>query len=174
MLRPGIAFCLASCLALATTVADPRLRGLQNFYKVDEHVYRGGQPTAEGFRSLASLGVKTVIDLRGAEHSEGGEKRLVEADGMRYVSIPMKNRKSPTDEQISAALALMNDSAAWPVFVHCKRGENRTGTVVACYRVGHDHWNADKALSEARSYGMKWYQTALKRYVRNYKARFGH
>jgi protein-tyrosine phosphatase len=87
---------------------------------------------------------------------------------MRYVSIPMKGMESPTDEQVSTALALMNDSAAGPVFVHCKRGADRTGAVVACYRIGHDHWDAAKSLSEARSLGMSWYQLALQRYVNNY------
>ena len=168
MLRLGVVFCLVSCVPFAMAVADPEFQGLPNFHKIDDHVYRGAQPTADGFRSLASLGVKTVIDLRGAEHSESEEKRLVEADGMRYVSIPMKGMESPTDEQVSTALALMNDSAAGPVFVHCKRGADRTGAVVACYRIGHDHWDAAKSLSEARSLGMSWYQLALQRYVNNY------
>jgi hypothetical protein len=43
--------------------------------------------------------------------------------------------------------------------------------VIACYRVQHDHWDNEKALSEARNYGMSWYQFPLQRYVRSYEPR---
>ena len=69
---------------------------LPNFHKVDEKVYRGAQPTDAGFRKLANMGVRTIIDLRGPEHSQSHEKQVVEAAGMRYVSIPMKGM-TPTD-----------------------------------------------------------------------------
>lgn len=143
---------------------------LPNFHEVNDHVYRGAQPTPEGFRNLAKLGIKTVIDLRGPEHSEAGEKRIVEAAGMRYVSIPMRGMATPSDDQIVKALTLMNDEGAGPVFVHCKRGADRTGAAIACYRIQHDHWDAGKALSEARTLGMSWFQVALQRYVSG----FGH
>jgi tyrosine-protein phosphatase SIW14 len=148
---------------VALAAADPA--GVPNFHKVNETVYRGAQPTAEGFRSLAALGVKTVVDLRGSEHSEADEKRLVEAAGMRYVSIPMKGMATPSDEQIASALKELNDPAAGPVFVHCKRGADRTGAVVACYRISHYKWDSGKALNEASGFGMSWYQIALRRYV---------
>ena len=166
--RVSLALCVASCLPFIAAAANSDLQGVTNFHKIDDHVYRGAQPTDEGFKKLASLGVKTVIDLRGPEHSEADEKRVVEAAGMRYVSIPMKGMTTPTDEQISAALALMNDTSAGPVFVHCKRGADRTGAVIACYRIGHDHWDADKSINEARNLGMSWYQMALQKYVTSY------
>jgi protein tyrosine/serine phosphatase len=117
---------------------------------------------------MAKLGVKTVIDLRGAEHSEADEKRIVEAAGMHYVSIPMRGMARPTDDQIAKALSLMNDEGAGPVFIHCKRGADRTGATVACYRIQHDHWTSDKALNEARAFGMSWFQLALQNYVSNF------
>lgn len=153
------------CLPAAVVFAGQDSRGVPNFHQIDSHVYRGGQPTPDGFRNLAGLGIKTVIDLRGPEHSEADEKQIVEADGMRYVSIPMKGMKTPSDAQISGALALMNDDAAGPVFVHCQRVADRTGAVIACYRIQHDHWDSDKAVNEARALGMSWYQVALQRYV---------
>jgi tyrosine-protein phosphatase SIW14 len=106
-----------------------------------------------------------VIDLRGPEHSEADEKRIVEANGMRYVGIPMKGMRTPPDEQISEALKLMNDPNAGPVFVHCRRGADRTGAVIACYRIDHDRWDSAKALEEASRYGMRWFEIALRKYV---------
>jgi protein tyrosine/serine phosphatase len=56
------------------------------------------------------------------------------------------------------------------VFVHCRRGVDRTGTIVACYRIAHDHWENRKALAEAEANGMSWTEIAMKYYVLGYKA----
>ena len=158
----GLAFPFASAFA-GSSSSD-----LPNFHQIDDHLYRGAQPSAEGFQNLARMGVKTVVDLRGAEHAVTEEKRIVEFAGMRYVNVPMKGMATPTDDQVSSALRIMNDPAAAPVFVHCRRGADRTGAVVACYRIGHDHWDAARALNEASGFGMSWYQIALRRYVDRY------
>ena len=76
-------------LALALPAFAGSVEGIHNFYKVDEHVYRGAQPTDEGFRYLAKLGVKTVIDLRGAGEGRRNEESVVTAAGMKYINIPM-------------------------------------------------------------------------------------
>src|SRR5437762_3225709 len=65
--------------------------GVGNFHQVSAHVYRGAQPTDEGFKNLAKMGVKTIIDLRlPSEHSISAEESVVKAAGMRYVNIPMQ------------------------------------------------------------------------------------
>ena len=87
---------------------------------------------------------------------------------MRYVSIPMRGMSTPTDRQISDALKLLNDPASGPVFVHCRRGADRTGAVIACYRIGHDHWDTAKAQDEANNFGMSLFQLAIRRYVARY------
>ncbi len=150
-------------VAMAATLDIP---GIANLQKVNDEVYRGAQPTDLGFAGLAKLGVKTVVDLRQlGEHSQADEQRLVEQAGMHYVSVPMKGMTTPTADEVSKVLGLLYDKTAGPVFVHCKRGADRTGAVIACYRIGHDHWENQKALSEARSLGMSWYQHALQKYV---------
>ena len=40
------------------------------------------------------------------------------------------------------------------MFIHCKRGSDRTGTVVACYRISKEGWTDERAITEARQYGM--------------------
>jgi len=52
---------------VSLALAQPSVQGIKNFYQVDQHVYRGAQPSNEGFQYLAKLGVKTVIDLREAD-----------------------------------------------------------------------------------------------------------
>jgi tyrosine-protein phosphatase SIW14 len=137
---------------------------------VDDHLYRGAQPTNSGFQDLAKLGIKTVVDLRDiGEHSQADEQKLVTDLGMRYISIPMHGMSTPKDDQVAAVLALFNDGASGPVFVHCKRGADRTGMVVAVYRVSHDQWDNKKALAEAKSNGMSMFERAIQHYVMDYK-----
>jgi protein tyrosine/serine phosphatase len=142
--------------------------GVPNFHQVSQNVYRGAQPRKEGFQSLASLGVKTIIDLRGGEDRSHNEEKIVEAAGMRYIAIPLSGFEAPSAQQVSKLLGLLNDSSAGPVFVHCRRGADRTGTIIACYRISHDHWDNQKALAEAASDGMSRLEVKMKHYVENY------
>jgi uncharacterized protein (TIGR01244 family) len=160
---------ILAALALSVTLpmwpAFAQDQFIPNFHQVNEHVYRGGQPSPEAWPNLAKMGVKTVIDLRREdEHSTAEENKAVTAAGMTYVNVPMKGVVSPTDEQITKILSLLLDSPG-PVFVHCKRGADRTGAVIACYRVAHDNWQRKQALAEAKSLGMAFTQIGLKRYV---------
>lgn len=175
-LRQRAAIFFSICLAAACgspgasqqTLTAP---GVENFHQIDDHVYRGAQPTEEGFRSLARLGIKVVVDLRESDQRSTVEQAMVTADGMRYVNVPMKGMHRPTDASMSQALSLLEDTSVGPVFVHCKRGADRTGDVIACYRVEHDHWKNAQALAEARSRGMSWFQKAIQHYVLAYSPR---
>jgi tyrosine-protein phosphatase SIW14 len=159
------------CVPAASIAANLDAPGVANFFQVNEHVYRGAQPSEEGFASLSKLGIKTVIDLRElGEHSQADEKRIVEAGGMRYVSIPMKGMTTPTNEQVSRVISLLESASEGPVFVHCKRGADRTGGVIAVYRIEHDRWDSDRALNEARALGMSWFQKPIQHYVRNFQS----
>ena len=149
--------------------AEIQAPGVYNFHQVNGSVYRGAQPTGEGWKSLAKLGVKTIIDLRReGEHSIEAEARAVEAAGMRYLNVPMQGIVEPSDEQIAKVLGVLDSGE--PVFVHCKLGKDRTGTVIACYRIKHDGWQNKKALQEAKSYGLHSFELGLKRYVLAFQA----
>ena len=163
-------FGLALFLSLPATPASIEVTGVPNFHQTNEHVFRGGQPTPDAWPSLAKLGVKTVIDLRLTdEHSTTEESQAVAGAGMKYVNVPMKGVVAPSNEQITQVLRLLNSDE--PVFVHCHRGSDRTGTVIACYRIAHDGWSSKQALSEAKSFGMAWTQMGLKRYIQSFQPR---
>jgi tyrosine-protein phosphatase SIW14 len=143
--------------------------GLPNFRQVNDHVFRGGQPTSEGFAKLSKLGVKTVVDLREPGDRSRTEEKIVKAAGMQYVSVPMHGMETPSDANVSKVLSLLDNPSAGPVFVHCLRGADRTGAVIACYRINHDHWDNQKALAEARSDGMSIFERSIQRYVLRYQ-----
>jgi protein tyrosine/serine phosphatase len=165
--RPAVIFLLAFGLPLLA--ADPPA-GLKNFQQVNDHIYRGAQPSSDGFRSLSHLGVKVVIDLRESGARARNEATQVQALGMRYVNIPMSGVAAPTREQTLQVLALLNDMSSGPVFLHCRRGADRTGTMIALYRISHDHWDNRRALDEAKTYKMAGWERFMQSFVMHYRA----
>jgi uncharacterized protein (TIGR01244 family) len=164
-----------SRLLLLFALALPALagsspEGIKNFYQVDQNVYRGAQPTEDGFKYLAQIGVKTVIDLRAADERSESEESMVTAAGMKYVSVPMTGLTAPTEAQISRILGVL-EADNGPVFVHCKRGADRTGVVIASYRIDHDGWDNAHALSEAKARGMSFFQFPRMSYISAFRPR---
>ncbi|PCI35522.1 MAG: hypothetical protein COB53_10940 [Elusimicrobia bacterium] len=141
-----LAFALLATPVLALEGTDALKRDLPNFDRVSAAYYRGGQPTREGFKMLARLGVKTVIDFR--DDPKEFEPGAVRAAGMVYVPLPMSTWVRPTDETIAAFLTLLEDPAASPLFVHCWRGSDRTGLMSAIRRMEKDSWKPRRAAKE--------------------------
>jgi len=142
--------------------------GVPNFHKVNDGLYRGGQPSEKGFESLAKLGIKTVVDLRIPDGQSRWEKKIVEDLGMHYVHIPLHGGAMPTQQDIDHTFNILLDSARMPVFVHCREGKDRTGMIVACYRISHDGWTNARALAEAKSYAIREIKDAMAEYIKNY------
>jgi protein tyrosine/serine phosphatase len=164
-------FASLSLAAPMFAAANVDVPGVGNFHQVDSHVFRGAQPTDRGFENLSKLGIKTVVDLQEPGTRGTAEAKVVTGAGMQYVSVPMKGMSTPSDASVTKVLALLEDNATGPIFVHCHRGADRTGAVIACYRIEHDHWENEKALSEARTLGMSWFQVAIQHYVKGFTPR---
>jgi tyrosine-protein phosphatase SIW14 len=162
----------AALLALAAVAAlaqdGLRYTELPNFFKVNERLYRGGQPKAGGVGKLAQLGIKTIINLRGEDQLTRAEEAEAKAAGLAYINIPMPGLSRPSRYQVSQVMAIVEREESWPVFIHCKRGSDRTGIIVALYRISHDEWTDDQALSEAKRFGLSWIEFGMKDYVSDY------
>ncbi len=153
--------------ATAQTI-EQRYKELPNFHQVDEQLYRGAQPTPGGIRRLAKLGINTIVNLRADDERSSAERDNARAAGLRYFQVPFSRLGAPTDEQIERVLSLIGDEANGKVFVHCQRGADRTGTVIAVYRISHDGWTSEQAKEEANKRGMKFWQRGMKNYIRDY------
>jgi hypothetical protein len=55
---------VVAVMAIPAGATELPLEGIPNFHPVNDHIYRGGQPADAAWRSLANLGVRTVVDLR--------------------------------------------------------------------------------------------------------------
>ena len=123
---------------------------IENFGRVNDHYYRGAQPKGSDFADLAVLGIKTVIDL--AEEGDRAEEGNATKAGMKFVRIPMTTHETPGPQTIAKFLALVNDPASQPVYVHCMGGRHRTGVMTAIYRMTADAWTPLRAFSEMKQY----------------------
>lgn len=159
---------LAAVAAGGAVSQESQGKVLPNFHQVNEHLYRGAQPLSGGMRLLAARGIKTIINLRGEDEGTRAEEQDARAAGLRYFNVPMRDLSRPKDEQVERVLAIINDSRNWPVLVHCNHGKDRTGTIIACYRISHDGWTSEKAKAEAKHYGMSWVQFGMKDYIKDY------
>jgi tyrosine-protein phosphatase SIW14 len=153
-------------LALFSAFAQaPRIH---NFSEVEPGlIYRGAQPSTAAMADLKRLGVATILDLRGG-CSVKREKRAAEALGIRFISFPLSGLLAPHDTQIAAVLNIL-ETAPKPLFVHCWKGDDRTGVVLACWRIRHDGWSNLRALDEAERYHMSHFEIGMRGYIKRYK-----
>ena len=143
-----------STLLLALSVVSPAQEKdkpfadvkIKNFGQLDERFYRGARPKERDLKTLAEMGIKTVIDL--TDNSREYEQPAVEAAGLRYINIPMVDKSKPSLDQINEFLKVVNDPETGKFFVHCAGGRHRTGVVGAVYRFNNYGWNLDQALEE--------------------------
>lgn len=161
-------FVLALFASTALAQNEARYPQLPNFHQVNQQLYRGAQPRDGGLQKLAELGIKTIISLRGENEITTDERKEAEATGLRYYSIPLPSLSRPSNEQVERLMALINSPENQPVFVHCNHGKDRTGTIVAVYRIAHDGWTSEQAKAEAKHYGMSWVQRGMKDFISDY------
>lgn len=159
---------VALLVSITAAQSEPRYKELPNFHKVSDTLYRGGQPSGGAAKKLAELGIKTIVNLRGEAELTRQVQKEAETAGLRYLNIPMPGLSAPTDDEVARVMAIIDNPENQPVFIHCKHGSDRTGTIAAIYRISHDGWNADRALAEAKRYGMSWAEFGMKGYISDY------
>jgi protein tyrosine/serine phosphatase len=139
-----------------------------NFGRVSAGLYRGAEPDRDCLGHLAALGVRTVVNLRDEKDASEDEQAGVLALGMRYLNLPMSGFDRPSAIEVQRVLTVLGTSENQPVFVHCKRGRDRTGVIVAAYRMTNDGWAADRAVKEAKDFGLAWWQFKMKKFLRDF------
>jgi tyrosine-protein phosphatase SIW14 len=170
---------VASFLAVVLLIAGPQAsgaqtekeRGVPNFGRVTDNLYRGGQPTSEGFNALHAMGVGIVVDFREKPADLATEKRQVESLGMKSVDIPWSANHEPSSDQIVEFLDLVRAHPDTKIYVHCRRGADRTGVMVAAFRIAVEHKSVADAVSEMHRYHYDWlFRSQLKRYIQSLPA----
>ncbi|QQS47404.1 MAG: tyrosine-protein phosphatase [Acidobacteriota bacterium] len=150
------ALLISTILTLAfagTTFAQSsreKIDGVQNFGRVTENFFRGGEVTPAGVDALAGMGVRTIIDLRDEESP--GEAEAAQRNGIKYLKFPMSGHATPDENTVEEILSIIQ-RAKEPIYVHCSAGKHRAGTIAALYRIRAQGWDREKAWAEQKSYG---------------------
>ena len=158
-------------LFLSTPTFAQDTTDLPRFHQVTDRLYRGAQPSGVGLRRLRELGIDTIVNLRGESDQTRSEEVEAKALGFGYFNIALPNWGRPQDERVRRILLIIAAPQNGRVFVHCKEGVDRTGTIVALYRIGQQHWSTDDALAEAERLGMHRSQFWMRDYTEDYGRR---
>ncbi len=163
---------LSGAPALAADTSSIRI---DNFGRVDDNFYRGGQPVGKDYAALAAAGIKTIISLT-SDDAQPDERAQAEAAGMKFVQIPMTTHQVPTAAQIAEFLGIVNNKSAQPVYVHCVGGRHRTGVMTAVYRITNENWSAAQAFAEMKQFkfGADFLHAEFKDFVMGYPAQLAH
>ena len=149
---------------------------IRKFRSVTPAIFAGGNPVHRakgnsGLDALYELGIAVNINLQGgdidrsligwfASRLQKGEfpaaiefeRQYFENRGVQFYNFPLNSHAPKTaaeDEGIRAALALMAQATpTFPVYVHCEHGSDRTGLLIALYRVVHQGWTREEANRE--------------------------
>lgn len=124
-------------------------KGVPNFGEVTPTLYRGGLTHTAGLKVLAKMGINVVVDTHA---NDVNEEKTVKSLGMEYVAIPW-HCPWPRDRVFAKFLKVLQEDKGKKVFVHCRLGDDRTGMMVAAYRMADEGWTADEAMNEMKTFG---------------------
>jgi protein tyrosine phosphatase (PTP) superfamily phosphohydrolase (DUF442 family) len=159
---------ISVALILFSTTATAQDVELPRFQQVSERLYRGGQPRDDGLRRLRELGIDTIVNLRGANELTRAEEADAHALGLNYFNVALPRWGRPQDDRVRRILQIIAAPQNGRVFVHCQHGMDRTGMIVALYRIDQEGWNTRDALAEADGLGMRRFHIWMRDYVEDY------
>ena len=145
-------------LGLSQSGAVPQDGGIPSFSEFAPGLYRGAQPTEEGYRRLKSLGIKTIVNFRNEKSEIEKEKKEAERLGMNYISIPWVIYRNASPTVAEKFLEAAGDPAKQPIFIHCQRGHERTGVMSALYYLRYEGLSEGEAYHKAFDrFPVRWY-----------------
>lgn len=133
------------------------LAGVPNFFQVTPRIYRSAQPTAAGFQGLAKMGIETVINLR----RRVDDAPLAKGTDLTTLHIKITTRHITDDDGAAIVTALRNLRQAQrqgAVLVHCTHGADRTGLIIALWRMLYQQWPRAAAIAELHQGGYGFHE----------------
>jgi protein tyrosine/serine phosphatase len=124
---------------------------LSNLYKINDSIYRCAQPDSADFAKIDSIGIKSILNLR----SNFSDNDLKDGLPLSLYNVEMVPYDID-DKEIVKALRILKNSPK-PIVVHCFYGSDRTGVVIAMYRIIFQNWTKEEALNEMMNGGYSFH-----------------
>lgn len=129
----------------------------------EQMLWRGARPDAEAAAALIDLGVKTVVSLElilnDRKAFEKAQPKATANSEIQYFQIRdweplVVLSHSAVDNHVVQFIAITRTQAK-PLYVHCRSGQNRTGIMVAAYRIfaGED---IEETIKDMEQYDGIW------------------
>lgn len=139
---------------------------ITSFHQVNSTIYRSARPEEKDFYQFVQKGVKTILNLEG-KFSEK-ESSLAKKYGLIYIWIPMHPIFTPKKNDLDEIITILKNPNYQPILVHCKKGKDRTGLVIAAYRIKVEDWKFEEAYKEMKKYGFNRYLFWWKKFLLDY------
>jgi protein tyrosine/serine phosphatase len=109
--------------------------------RVTERLYRSDQPSLDELKTLADLGIDTIVNLR-REHQDlvVAQRQRASELGLRFFNFPFYGIFGAPTGFLDAILETITAPEHGTVLVHCKNGIDRTSLVVGLHRVLFEGW----------------------------------
>jgi protein tyrosine/serine phosphatase len=116
--------------------------GLENMYQVDEGIYRSEQPSRQQFRAIEMFGIEEVLNLRywHSDYKYAKKTDLI----LHHVRM---NAHDANDFDVVAALRIIKNRKG-AILIHCHHGSDRTGLIVAMYKIVFCNASKAEAIDE--------------------------
>ncbi len=128
---------------------------IPNLSQVSPILYRGGMPTDSGLALLQQAGITTIVSLANENKYLAAERDTAHRLGLKFVHIPLSLWRKPSQNDIDGFLQTVTTKNGEPTFLHCVHGTDRTGTMVAIYRIRYNGWSAEQAYEEMKDTGFR-------------------
>lgn len=124
--------------------------GLENLYKLNDSIFRSEQPDSIEFANLKRIGIKSILNIR----TQQKDKAISGNQDFNYYFVRMRAERI-RDVEIEKTLKIIKD-APKPILIHCKHGSDRTGIVIAMYRIVFENRTKEEALNELQNGGYSY------------------
>jgi len=151
--RLALLFSLAAAAACSSVPENTSENPTANFVQVSPGVYRGARPDRAALERMAGMSIRTIINLEDDAAAIEEERVWAEELGLTQVVTSMTGLDNPSNREVAGVLGVLADKQNHPVFVHCMKGMDRTGAIIALHRIFNEGWSASEARAEMMHHG---------------------
>jgi protein-tyrosine phosphatase len=153
LILAGVAACVIVTVSVTISYGRHYVFPKRFFEVAPGQIYRSGEMKEGPFlRVMDKHQIRTILTLLNREPGDPEqefEEALAQEKGVQLTRIGMPGDGIARFDKLDQAASILADSSKHPLLVHCSAGVNRTGAVVAAWRMKYCGWTPEDAMAEA-------------------------